>query len=97
MILNWNKHLKFPDSPRVSPEANDLLQRLLCDPEDRLGSKEPDLQPMSLVGLAMTMNQAKMSAFVNSGGFPTYGHRDRSVDGANLIKVKTLDHLINAL
>jgi hypothetical protein len=31
--------LKFPEEARLSPEAKDLIHRLLCDVEHRLGSR----------------------------------------------------------
>jgi hypothetical protein len=30
--------LRFPDKPKVSKEARDLIEKLLCEPENRLGS-----------------------------------------------------------
>ncbi|EPZ32698.1 Serine/threonine-dual specificity kinase domain-containing protein [Rozella allomycis CSF55] len=43
-ILRWKQTLKFPDEPVVSNEAKDLIEKLLCDPESRLGrvKKEND-------------------------------------------------------
>ena len=38
-ILNWRETLRFPSRPRVSREAQDLIQSLLCEREDRLGSR----------------------------------------------------------
>ncbi|KAH8119243.1 kinase-like protein [Phellopilus nigrolimitatus] len=38
-ILNWRQSLKFPSRPRVSHEGITLMQQLLCEPEDRLGSQ----------------------------------------------------------
>lgn len=38
-ILNWKHTLKFPSRPHVSHEGIDLMQQLLCEPEDRLGSQ----------------------------------------------------------
>ncbi|KAI6046027.1 kinase-like domain-containing protein [Pisolithus marmoratus] len=38
-ILNWKDTLKFPPRPHVSHEGIDLMQQLLCEPEDRLGSQ----------------------------------------------------------
>ncbi|VFQ76849.1 unnamed protein product [Cuscuta campestris] len=38
-IVNWRTHLKFPDEVKLSPEANDLIRRLLCNVEQRLGTK----------------------------------------------------------
>ncbi|KAG9301210.1 hypothetical protein G9A89_012593 [Geosiphon pyriformis] len=40
-IINWRQTLRFPTRPRVSPEAQDLIQRLICEPEDRIGSDPP--------------------------------------------------------
>lgn len=36
-ILHWRKTLKIPDEARLSPAAKDLLLRLMCDAENRLG------------------------------------------------------------
>ncbi|KAH0448412.1 hypothetical protein IEQ34_022212 [Dendrobium chrysotoxum] len=30
-IVHWRNHLKFPEDARISPEAKDLISRLLCD------------------------------------------------------------------
>ncbi|CAI0558837.1 unnamed protein product [Linum tenue] len=38
-IVNWKTHLKFPEEARLSPEAKDLICRLLCNVELRLGTK----------------------------------------------------------
>ncbi|VFQ89775.1 unnamed protein product [Cuscuta campestris] len=38
-IVRWSNHLKFPEEARLSPEAKDLICRLLCDAEYRLGSQ----------------------------------------------------------
>ncbi|GAA5833459.1 hypothetical protein JCM9279_001531 [Rhodotorula babjevae] len=38
-ILSWRKSLRFPAKPRVSREAVDFLSRLICEPEERLGSR----------------------------------------------------------
>lgn len=37
-IVHWKNHLRFPDEARLSPEAKDLISRLLCDVQHRLGS-----------------------------------------------------------
>lgn len=37
-VLNWKQALKFPTRPRISREAVDLMQRLICEAEDRLGA-----------------------------------------------------------
>ncbi|CAA0829318.1 AGC (cAMP-dependent- cGMP-dependent and protein kinase C) kinase family protein [Striga hermonthica] len=40
-IVHWKNHLKFPAEARLTPEARDLICRLLCDAETRLGSHGP--------------------------------------------------------
>ena len=75
-ILNWKQSLRFPSLPRVSHEAVDLMQQLLCEPEDRLGSQTSTsvTRPNSMIV------QARRSAFITPSG------ATRSVDGAELIK-----------
>jgi protein-serine/threonine kinase len=36
-IVNWRAHLQFPQGIHVSPAAEHLIRRLLCDAEQRLG------------------------------------------------------------
>ena len=39
-IMNWRKTLKIPpdNDVKLSPEATDLLKRLMCDADNRLGA-----------------------------------------------------------
>ncbi|XP_042036471.1 serine/threonine-protein kinase tricornered-like isoform X2 [Salvia splendens] len=37
-IVHWRNHLKFPEDTELSFEAKDLICRLLCDVEHRLGT-----------------------------------------------------------
>ncbi|PIA36356.1 hypothetical protein AQUCO_03400329v1 [Aquilegia coerulea] len=41
-IVNWRTHLKFPEEARLSQEAKDLICKLLCNVDQRLGSKGAD-------------------------------------------------------
>lgn len=41
-IINWKTCLKFPDEPKLSNEAKDLICYLLCDVETRLGTRGVD-------------------------------------------------------
>ncbi|KAJ8749103.1 hypothetical protein K2173_013710 [Erythroxylum novogranatense] len=41
-IVNWRTHLKFPEEAKLSPEAKDLINKLLCNVNQRLGSKGTD-------------------------------------------------------
>ncbi|XP_047316028.1 serine/threonine-protein kinase tricornered-like [Impatiens glandulifera] len=38
-IVNWRTHLKFPVEAKLSVEAKDLIAKLLCSVNNRLGSK----------------------------------------------------------
>ncbi|XP_062012520.1 uncharacterized protein LOC133729058 [Rosa rugosa] len=38
-IVNWKTHLKFPEEAKLSAEAKDLICKLLCNVEQRLGTK----------------------------------------------------------
>ncbi|KAK4344332.1 hypothetical protein RND71_037426 [Anisodus tanguticus] len=38
-IVHWRNHTKFPEEARSTPEAKDLICRLLCDAENRLGCR----------------------------------------------------------
>ncbi|TCD71243.1 hypothetical protein EIP91_011721 [Steccherinum ochraceum] len=75
-ILNWKQSLRFPSRPRVSHEGINLMEQLLCEPEDRLGSQASSSvsRPNSMIV------QARRSGFIAPAG--TSGN----VDGANLIK-----------
>ncbi|KAF8369911.1 hypothetical protein HHK36_032059 [Tetracentron sinense] len=42
LIVHWKNHLKFPEEARLTPEAKDLIYRLLCDVEHRLGTGGAD-------------------------------------------------------
>ncbi|PIA64247.1 hypothetical protein AQUCO_00100021v1 [Aquilegia coerulea] len=41
-IVHWRNHLKFPEEARMTPEAKDLICRLLCDVDTRLGTGGAD-------------------------------------------------------
>lgn len=66
--------MKFPAKPKVSREGVDLIQQLLCEPEDRLGSQST---------VSVSRPNSLIIANRRSGFFPNSG----SVDGADQIKV----------
>jgi hypothetical protein len=68
--------LRFPALPRVSHEAIDLMQQLLCESEDRLGSQASSsvVRPNSMIV------QARRSALITPSGATRVG------DGAEVIK-----------
>jgi len=37
-IVNWRMFLAFPTDAKLPPAARDLIERLLCDVDDRLGT-----------------------------------------------------------
>ncbi|XP_044493817.1 serine/threonine-protein kinase 38-like isoform X2 [Mangifera indica] len=41
-IVNWKAHLKFPEEAKLSLEAKDLITKLLCNVNQRSGSKGAD-------------------------------------------------------
>ena len=41
-IVNWRMFLAFPDDAKLPPAARDLIERLLCDVDDRLGTHGAD-------------------------------------------------------
>mmetsp|Transcript_23916 Transcript_23916/g.28937 ORF Transcript_23916/g.28937 Transcript_23916/m.28937 type:complete len:515 (-) Transcript_23916:172-1716(-) len=41
-IISWRNHLRFPEDARLSPAAKDLISRLLCDVDHRLGTRSVD-------------------------------------------------------
>lgn len=40
--MHWRNHLKFPEEARLTPEAKDLICRLMCDVDHRLGTGGAD-------------------------------------------------------
>uniref|UniRef100_J3N3D9 non-specific serine/threonine protein kinase n=1 Tax=Oryza brachyantha TaxID=4533 RepID=J3N3D9_ORYBR len=38
-IVNWRTHLKFPEEARLTAEAKDVISKLLCNVDQRLGTK----------------------------------------------------------
>ncbi|KAL3849979.1 hypothetical protein ACJIZ3_011861 [Penstemon smallii] len=41
-IVNWRTHLKFPEEAKLTVEAKDLISKLLCSVNQRLGSNGAD-------------------------------------------------------
>ena len=79
-ILNWKQQLRFPSRPRVSHEGVDFMQRLLCEPEDRLGSQS---------SVSTSRPNSLIVSVRRSGFFGQMGGGSTSVDGAEHIKVKS--------
>ncbi|KAG1734710.1 kinase-like domain-containing protein [Suillus paluster] len=75
-ILNWRQSLKFPSRPHVSGEGVNLMQQLLCEPEDRLGSQVP----------ASVSRPDSLAVHARRSGFILPGSTSGSVDGADAIK-----------
>ncbi|KAG2368113.1 kinase-like protein [Suillus spraguei] len=75
-ILNWKQSLTFPSRPRVSGEGVNLMQQLLCEPEDRLGSQAP----------ASVSRPDSLAVHTRRSGFILPGSTVGSVDGVDAIK-----------
>jgi serine/threonine-protein kinase LATS1/2 len=76
-ILTWRQSLRFPSKPKVSREAQDLISRLICEREDRLGSRTA---PSTLTPNSLVVKQ-RMSGFLG----PAPGFQSLK-DGAEDIK-----------
>ncbi|KAG5462028.1 MAG: kinase-like domain-containing protein, partial [Olpidium bornovanus] len=50
-ILNWRQNLVFPAAPRVSREARNLIENLICDRAQRLGCLPADPSDPTNTGL----------------------------------------------
>ncbi|TRM69454.1 kinase-like domain-containing protein [Schizophyllum amplum] len=74
-ILNWKQTLRFPSKPAVSKEGINLMQALLCEPEDRLGSQAS----------ASVSRPDSMVAQARRSGFAAPSAHD-GPDGADMIK-----------
>ncbi|KAG0223019.1 hypothetical protein BGW41_005760 [Actinomortierella wolfii] len=46
-IINWRQTLRFPAKPKVSREVQDLIEKLICEKESRLGRSPPAATPAS--------------------------------------------------
>ncbi|KAH8915418.1 kinase-like protein [Atractiella rhizophila] len=82
-IMNWRQSLRFPPSPKISRKAQDLIEKLICEREDRLGYKgaTSSSRPNSMI-----INQRR-SGFINASGGPAPGGMDFGLrDGAEDIK-----------
>jgi hypothetical protein len=56
-IVNWRSHLKFPEEAKLSPEAKDLIRKLVCNVEQRLGTKGAhEIKVCSLPNVLYAMN-----------------------------------------
>ena len=44
-IIHWKKHFHFPNDVDISLSAKDLIRRLMCDVDDRLGFEEIKKHP----------------------------------------------------
>ncbi len=44
-IVNWRKTLQFPDDVKLSPEAKDLVTKLICDNTKRLSFAQIKAHP----------------------------------------------------
>ncbi|KAG8830423.1 hypothetical protein FRC18_008122 [Serendipita sp. 400] len=72
-ILNWKQSIKFPSKPKISHDGVDLIQQLLCEPEDRLGSQK-------------TVSVHRPNSLIMSKRQSGYYASGMSIDGAEQIK-----------
>ncbi|KAJ3021761.1 hypothetical protein HKX48_007836 [Thoreauomyces humboldtii] len=67
-IVNWRKCLRFPSKPVVSREAQDLIMKLVCDKENRLGSANapPGSAPLGGSSFSSTASSARLGSTSSS-------------------------------
>lgn len=72
-VINWKQYLRIPPVPRLSAPAQDLILRLCCGPEARLGRKgatEIKSQPF-FAGVAFSTLRQTQAAYLPTVRFPT--------------------------
>ncbi|KAK4702158.1 hypothetical protein P7C70_g4069, partial [Phenoliferia sp. Uapishka_3] len=83
-IMNWRTSLRFPPRPRVSREAQDLISSLLCEKEDRLGSR--NAASVSRPNSVITQRRSGFNLNGAAGGPAPGGHDKGMYEGADEIK-----------
>ncbi|KAF8933850.1 hypothetical protein BGZ58_006077 [Dissophora ornata] len=89
-IINWRQTLRFPAKPRVSREVQDLIEKLICEKEFRLGRSPPANKRWSTVSPHLMQQQQQMlNQSLNSQGLGDASEIKnhpwfRGVDWANL-------------
>ena len=71
--LNWKENLKFPPSSRISAQCTDFMARLLCEPEDRIGSQGPT-NPSILSTHSIRMGSTRGSVLGSDGAAQLKAH-----------------------
>lgn len=72
-VINWKQYLRIPPVPRLSAPAQDLILRLCCGPEARLGRRgatEIKSQPF-FAGVAFATLRQTPAAYLPTVRFPT--------------------------
>lgn len=65
-ILTWRQSLKFPARPRASRDAQDLISRLICEREERLGTRS---SPSTIRPNAIVVQQRRSGFLGPAPGF----------------------------
>lgn len=102
--MNWRESLVFPDDQPISREAEDLIRRLICEPENRLGRNgvaeikaHPFFYGVNWQGIRdePSPHVPQLRSITDTSYFPTeeLDTIPDAVDGANLGKEKTSFHI----
>ncbi|KAG0003743.1 hypothetical protein BGZ79_000142 [Entomortierella chlamydospora] len=71
-IINWRQTLRFPAKPKVSREVQDLIEKLICEKEFRLGRSPPannaNKRWSTVSPHLMQQQQQQLNQSVNSQG-----------------------------
>ena len=77
--MNWRTSLRFPSRPRISRECQQLIEALICEKEDRIGSRR--LDSVSRPNSVIVQNRQQAAALGGGGGGMSKG-----LEGADAIK-----------
>lgn len=62
-IVNWRTHLKFPEEARLTVDAKDLISKLLCNVDQRLGTKGAEEIKVVMCFLSMPCSRPQIIFF----------------------------------
>jgi hypothetical protein len=65
-IVNWRTHLKFPEEARLTVDAKELISKLLCNVDQRLGTKGAEEIKVVMCLLSMPCRRPQSKFFFSN-------------------------------
>ena len=93
-IVNWRTHLKFPEEATLSPEAKDLISKLLCNVDQRLGTDGSDeIKVLHVVSFSVYLDMlsklvANKKNYISASSLYRLIHGLMAWDGISFIRWK---------